>query len=319
MKSTGVSSAASEVCYYLMPSGEVANITSFAEAPEGIGFQVFQSTGAVYKKSRTDVLYIASFEAVGAPNNSLEETQWQNKTTVASECALWMCVQAYDTKQVNANQSQVVTQEFSTVYNSSLDGAYNVLQYNVTFVDLPAAMNSKANTNYEVSGGAILAMSEYFGTLFNGTIFLNQEAQLASSDTITGIWNSSADLDPWINSVAGSLTSVIRHSQPSQETFYNGTGFELGYDVRWPWIMLPAAMVILSLFVLVAIIVRTARSPVRAWKNIPLALLFTDVDQVLRSRVAGSMNEFEGIEKRAGKTDVVLADQGHGNWHIKTL
>lgn len=230
-----------------------------------------------------------------------------------------MCVQAYDTKQVNANQSQVVTQEFSTVYNSSLYGAYNVLQYNVTFVDLPAAMNSKANTNYEVSGGAILAMSEYFGTLFNGTIFLNQEAQLASSDIMTGIWNSSANLDPWIKSVAGSLTSVIRNSQPSQETFYNGTGFELGYDVRWPWIVLLAAMVILSLFVLVAIIVRTASSPVRAWKSSPLALLFTDVDQALRSRVAGCMNEYEGIEKRAGKTDVGLADQGQGNWHIKTL
>lgn len=301
-----------------MPSGEVANLTNFAEASQGAGFQVFQSTEAVYRADSTDVLYIANFEVVGAPNNSLEWTPWQNKMTVASECALWMCIQAYETKQVNGNQSQVVIQEFPTVHNSSL-GIGSVLSNNVTFEDLPTAMNAKPNTKYMVSGGAVLALQQYFGTFFNGTIFLNQQAQLASSDIMMGIWNSSADLDPWMKNVAGSLTNVIRSSQADQGTFYNGTGSQLGYDVRWPWIVLPLAVVVLSLFVLVATMVKTARSPVRAWKSSPLTLLFTDVDQALRSRVAGHLDEFEGIDNVAGKTAVALADRGYGSWSIKTL
>jgi len=57
-----------------MPSGEVSNITNFERASMGIGFVVYQSPGSVYDTSKTDTLYIANFEVVGAPNNSLEST-----------------------------------------------------------------------------------------------------------------------------------------------------------------------------------------------------------------------------------------------------
>ena len=87
----------------------------------------------------------------------------------------------------------------------------------------------------------------------------------------------------------------------------------------WPWIILPAAMVALSLLVMIAIIIKTSLSPVRAWKGSALALLFTDVDPGLRNRVAGAMDKFEGIEKQAGKAPVALSDRGYGNWHIKSL
>ena len=69
-------------------------------------------------------------------------------------------------------------------------------------------------------------------------------------------------------------------------------------------------MVVLSLLVLVAAMIRATRRPVRAWKSSSLALLFTDVDQKLRSTVTGAMEEFEGIEKVAGRRKVVLAEQG---------
>ena len=57
-----------------MPPGEVANTTNFPEVRESLGFQVFQSTGAIYDTSRTDILYLAKFEAICAPKNSLGET-----------------------------------------------------------------------------------------------------------------------------------------------------------------------------------------------------------------------------------------------------
>lgn len=163
-------------------------------------------------------------------------------------------------------------------------------------------------------------MNQYFYAFFNGTIQLNQEEQLLSSDIIAGIWNSSADLDSWIKSIAAGVSNVIRDSEvqtSAESNFYQGTGSQLGYDVRWTWIILPAFCVGLSLIILVVIIFRTARSPVRAWKGSALAFLFTDIDPELRRQVGGSMDDFGGIEKVAGKVSVMLEDRGYGNWNIR--
>lgn len=306
------------LCQYKLPSGEIANLTNLTQGGEGIGFQVFPSKGSYYNTKRSDILYVANFEAVGAPNGSISET-WtpaDKSNTVASECALWMCVQSYQTQQVDAAQTQTVLGEYYTVDNSST----NDIISNITFVNVPSDLNTMSSSVYAVYFPAQLAMSQYFMTLFNGTIELNMEEQLPSSDIISGIWNSSANLDTWIKSIATGVSNVIRDSEiqtPAESNFYQGTGSQLGYDVRWPWIILPAFCVGLSLFVLVVIIFRTARSPVRAWKGSALAFLFTDIDPELRRQVGASMDEFGGIEKVAGKTGVMLEDRGFGNWNIR--
>ena len=307
------------MCTYTMPSGETANLTDWAEASEGMGFQVFPSSGSHFDTSRTDILYVANFEAVGAPNGSTALTSWQNKTTVASECALWMCLKSFETKSVNGQQTEIVTQEFYSVENSSAIEDMHSLFDNVTFLTPPEALNAMPSVAYNANAAAIGALQTYLTTLFNGSIFLNQDYQLPTTDAMLGIWNSSADLDPWIKNVAASLTNVIRVSQPSDESFYYGTASQLGYNVRWAWISLPAAMVVMSLFILAAIIIRTARSPVRAWKGSLLVVLFTDVDPALRVRASGGMDTFEGIEKAIGKTVVYLNDKGNKEWSIKAL
>lgn len=109
-------------CQYALPSGEIANISNVIMADMGIGFQVFPSVGHTYKKSRTDILYIANFEAVGAPNGSHRDWMPANSSsTVASECALWMCIQAYETKQINGAQNQTVVNEYYTVNRTSFN------------------------------------------------------------------------------------------------------------------------------------------------------------------------------------------------------
>ena len=73
--------------------------------------------------------------------------------------------------QVNANKSQMDSDD--------------TLVVNVTFLELPASLNSMPNSNYTVGGCATIVMSEYFATL-NGTTFLFQESQQFSSDIIAG-------------------------------------------------------------------------------------------------------------------------------------
>ena len=305
-------------CQYVLPSGGIANITNIGGSVAGVGFQVFPSVGHTYKKSRTDVAYIANFEAVGAPNNS--HKAWEpanNSLTVASECALWMCIQAYETKYANAVQTQTVVNEYYTVDNTSKAGDW---EYDINFVSIPSEFNTMSTSVYSIYSPALMALREYYDSLFNGNITLGVLSQTPTSDIIAGIWNSSADLDSWIKSLAAGLSNVIRTSQsstPTEVEFYQGTGFQLGYDIRWPWIILPAISVCLSLFVLLVMMFRTAKSPVRAWKGSPLALLFTEVDPELRKKAAGSTDKFEGIKKETGKARVMLEDRGYGKWRIR--
>ena len=314
------------ICQYTLPSGETANLTNMSDG-DGIGFSVFPSVGSVYNSRRTDILYIANFEAVGAPNDStsISWVEADNSSTVASECALWMCIQAYETKQVNAAQIQTVVNEYYTVDSTpTADAGVNTtfeFDSNTTFVNIPSDLNTMSSSDYSVYTPATMAMSVYFTSLFNGSLFLDQWEQLPSNDIVAAIWNSSADLDSWIKALAAGLSDVVRTSEfptPAEAKFYQGTGSQLGYGVRWPWNTLPAVSVGLSLFVLFVIMFRTARSPLRAWKGSPLTLLFTDVDPELRRQAAGAMDTVEGIEKVAGKTSVMLEDRGNRNWSIRT-
>ena len=280
----------------------------------GVGFQVFQSGGFHYLRNDNNTLYLANWEAVGAPANAYSDTQWQNKTTVASECALWMCVQSFDTRQTNSNQTQTVTKSFSQINPRTRQAG---LVYNVSFLGLPGDMN-QALDDFTVYGGALLALTEYFATLFNGSISLNQAEQIFSSDPVQAIWEASADLDAWLQTVAASMTNVIRTvGQAEPNTKYNGTGFQLGYDVRWAWIVLPAILVGMSLLILVVIMVKTTRSPVQAWKGSPLALLFMNVDHGLREGAMGQLEEYHGVDKLVGKSQVVLTREMDRSWGFK--
>ena len=118
-KGGSVTSTSSPTCVYDVPSGTQANLLNYAEMDMGVGFQISRNTGATFDSTTTDKLYLANFEVVGAPFNVLGDSSWQNKSTVAAKCALWMCVQRYTTRMTDANQSQAVIQESSTVESSN--------------------------------------------------------------------------------------------------------------------------------------------------------------------------------------------------------
>jgi hypothetical protein len=300
-----------------MPSGYTANLTNFAEIDMGVGFQVFQSEGFHYPSNDTDTLYLSNWEAVGAPANSVGGTQWQNQTTVASECALWMCVQSYDVPATFSVQlMQVVNESFSKIDAATRQA--HALVNNISFLALPEDMNPPPNQTFSISGLALLSLTEYFATMFEGNITLNQAEQNPSSDPVQAIWAASADLDTWLQTVAGSVTNVIRTSSPANKNqMYNGTGYRIAYDVQWIWISLPALLVASSVLILVTIMIKTARSPVQAWKGSPLAVLFMDVDRGIRYGALGQLDRHGGVEKRIGKTRVTLGREKDGSWIFK--
>jgi hypothetical protein len=215
---------------------------------------------------------------------------------------MWICVQAYNVSTRSNHQVQTIVQTFSSL-NSTLVDLFN----NFTFPTLPAEMNAIPHTNYSVLSIGVNGFTDTLYAMFNGTAFLDIESSIASSDGVDAVWRASANLDPWMQQVALSMTNALRNSsgQPSHAR-YNGIGYQLGISIRWLWIALPAAMVLLSLVFLAIVMIQTARSPVASWKGSPLAFLLFDVDQEIKRSVAGHTDRFNGIKDITSDVKVVL-------------
>lgn len=309
-----------------MPSGTQVTLQG---GSEGNGFAVFPSQGAKYKQADTSMLYIANFEMIGAGYSESIGAFYPgvDADVNAYECAMWMCVQAYNVSMTTSRQSQVTTQNFSRVVTGSLNTEAEGATSNITFAGLPTDMNPAPDaTNYSVEYLASLALQDFTENLFNGTVFLNLESVLPSSDVVQAIWNATgsvADLDSWIKNLAGSLTNVIRSSNvelsDGSNLYYRGTAYHLGYEVRWVWITLPAILLVMSALILFTIMIQTATSPVQAWKASPLTLLFMDVDFNLRRKADGQMGHVNGISKSVGESRVILRQDEDKNWRLKAL
>lgn len=290
-----------------MASGSVASLYNIPDGPAVIEFQVQSSYGAHFNTRRYDRLYIANFDMFGAPYGSYS-TGWDNRSTVSSECALWMCVQTFNVSTRSGQQVQTVVASYSNI-NSTPEP-----ENDYVFKDLPADLHGTVQTKFTVDFLAQGALSTYLASLVNGTVSLDLSSQGFSSDITEAIWNGTQNLDKWINNLATSMTNNVRSSSLLSRPLYNGIAYQLGVKVRWVWIALPTTIVLFSLIFLAIVILKTAMSPVEAWKGSPLAFLFFDVDPDTKRTIFGHMHKVRGIENSVGGKRAVLTGQPGGLW-----
>ena len=175
----------------------------------------------------------------------------------------------------------------------------------------------QAQAVFNVSDFAMSYLKVYLSSTINGTIALEETGSIPSSDTVQAIWNTSSDLDSWIINLALSMTNVIRTDTPQPDDMYNGTAYHLGYQVRWEWIVLPAALVLLSTLVLIVAVVQTSRSSVSAWKGSPLTLLFTSVEVENRKQAVDRKDAFQGLQDLVGSKEVLMKGDTAGGRVLK--
>lgn len=300
-----------------MPSGSIAVFPNGTSNDEGNGFQVTASQGAKYNSSIHDKLYIANFDVLGAPYGSYGLAGWENNVT-SQECAMWMCIQKLKVDTTDGHQTQRILDTFDTI-NSTTPMSFSG-EYNLTFPTLPANMSADPNVEvYNVTYLAVEALQGFLSPLFNGSVFINIESQLPSSDAIEALWNGTSDMNAWMQNLALSMNNVVRNSVPVSRDVYNGTTSDLGVRIRWAWFVLPILMVAGSLILLVVVIVETARSPVEAWKGSPLAYLVFGVDQETRGNLESSAvaDGYADLGNTVGMTRAVLHPQPGGKWTFK--
>ena len=274
-----------------------------------------QGTGSFYGSEHPSRLYLTKFDIFGAPFQAASTTLWPNASTISFECALWMCVRLLRTATSSAYQMQDSIEEFANVSSSHKD--LNGSDSNHTFMPLPPSMMPRTQASYNVDPFNVLYIRDLLSSEITGTIKLEDSSFNPSSDTVLGIWNASSDLDLWIKNLALSMTNVIRTDTPQPDDMYNGTAFYLGYQVTWEWIVLPAALVLISTLVLIMAIVQTTRSSVSAWKGSPLTLLFMNVQVNDRRMAFGQMDTFQGLQDHVGNRQVLMKTDRAGGRVLK--
>ena len=334
----------SRICNFTMPSGVKHSLYNGTGEDNGTGlsppgtlyasgslFWVTQTNGSVYHRSNSTQTYLTNFDVFGAPFETRPK-DWLEKDMVAWECALWMCVQAFKVTTTSSTQTQIPIQNFSTIANQThdlfTDASFDKIDTfeNLTFAPLPPSMNPAPQSQYQFSIQSALTMSSYLTSAIKGNGGADLRVVSYSSDTTQAIANATTgSLDAWIKNLATSMTNVLRTSTsqaggfdvpvdatPSTDAVYSGAGYQLAVQIRWPWIVLPALLVLLSLVVLLTTIVRTSLGSIGAWRGSPLVFLFFEVDAGIRRRAVGQIDERGGLQDSVGKEEVVLQRDGDG-------
>jgi hypothetical protein len=287
----------------------VANARAFYSA-KGHGYH--------FDSRKDDRLYVANFNFLGLPyhtdvpygdNSSTLEVIVSKYQIQATECALWLCVKGL-TASVESNVL-LQTSTTSAQMPPRVNGTSNYI-----FPSIGVSGGNKTPDYFVLHAGLQGLIDTLHGSL-SATVEKADGYATYSSNLMQGLWNGSTDPDAWIEDLATSLTNVMRKTNSSQRAEYEGTAYQLGVTVRWHWTVLPAALVELSIVLLIAVVIRTAQSPVQAWKGSPLTLVFLEADLEIARAGTEKANTHHGFEKAVGKARVRLQELSNGRWKME--
>ncbi|KAK5273038.1 hypothetical protein LTR99_002431 [Exophiala xenobiotica] len=228
----------------------------------------------------------------------------------ASECALFLCVQAYNATVSQGRLTQTVVREWTQMEEhpmipvadsmpaSSLldlpDGVSYFYDLKILTSDIPSP---SAKSDFNMSIKAFLALQLVIPPLFSGVVEGGDHGFASGgifpSDVLQRLYNTE-DVPALVTRLADSMTASIRRNPATYADFlgtrlysapaYPGVVLQLVpfIHIVWPWITLLAGTAFFANVFLVYVIVRTksaaSSSEVGVWKSSSLPLLYHGLD-----------------------------------------
>ncbi|KAJ5133316.1 hypothetical protein N7476_003455 [Penicillium atrosanguineum] len=237
----------------------------------------------------------------------------------ATECALYFCVSTYE-----ARVTEGVFSENRTAVASSSNTSTSWIDATDDFVITPDTCffngtrykkpyTSPQDCIYSVNWLSRLAMQNSLSPLMKGegTLFVSNRPSWTPStaQAIYGTYGNLTDISTMFESMASSLTLNARSKVCSASV--NGTTWTMQsfVQVRWKWLILPGALVVLSLVFLVVTVVHTKNQYI--WKSSPLALLFSDLS-IDSSGPLKTSPTLRSMEDTSRKMEVWLESSAEG-------
>lgn len=232
---------------------------------------------------------------------------------LATECAIWYCVQNYTASVEGGKPSQRVLSSWRN--DSAQLSDLSDLHY-----DPPSSIINDPEISgiFKVELLAARAMNSFMSEIFTGSGGSNTSGPAFSSDVIQALY-STDNVTARVKNLAISMTNNIREQNNSVSAPAKGTTWktETYVHVRWRWFIFPSALLVLSLLFLLGEIVETASRKVMVWKSNNLALLFHGRELELQDTLHGIPVNSLGQLSEHAKDIVVDLVQIHGeDWKL---
>lgn len=256
-------------CYKLsLPSGPTIS---------GLGSQINSSLTNISPNLKEIYASVVQFTSL------MSNRAGKSNDTLATECALWYCVQNYTASVDGGKPSQRVLSSWRN--DSARLSGLSDLYYNP-----PSSIVNDPETSgtFKVALLAARTLNSFLSETFTGSGGINNSGSAFSSDVMQALYITD-NVTSRIENLAISMTNNIREQNNSVSSPAKGTTWktETYIRVRWRWFIFPSALLVLSLFFLLGAIIETSYRKVSVWKSSNVALLFHGRELQLQGALHG--------------------------------
>jgi hypothetical protein len=235
----------------------------------------------------------------------------------ATECALYYCIDTYKAEVDGGKFIETITSNAGTSnYSSGYDAFGKTVEITPETCYVNGTRSENTNSNectYQINYYSTLAMSNSVSPLLQGEgsrpVSNRPEWSSDTVEALYGLYGNYTEINSVFESLASSLTTHARSKVCDNTKRGVAWTMQSYVTVRWLWMILPIALVVLSLVFLAITVFHTRRQYI--WKSSPLALLFSDL------RVDGSGgfkidSTLKGMENTSRNMDVWLESSANG-------
>ena len=219
-------------------------------------------------------------------------------------CTLSLCVQTLDT---NINNG--------IIYQ-------NALSSNETLRSLVWKDANGSEPNFHVDSTILYALADGLNPILEGSLSTKPSkdpddvsAFAPSSEIAKALWQVE-NLNDYMGNLADRMTDAVRNQPQGDQVSGTAWRTEIYVSVKWQWLALPVALVLLSCALLLVSIISNSRQHVTAWKSNVLATLFHGIGLGSRDDRVAHMVHAKQMERAAEGIYVQLEKDDGGDVYL---
>ncbi|KAI1658412.1 hypothetical protein F4813DRAFT_395758 [Daldinia decipiens] len=307
-------------CDYGMPSGRNISGFMFRAGASGDVFPTRWNSSAVSHGNTpggagSDALlaYIEAVQLKAAFNYDTDMSSMLRQPT-AWTCTFALCAKTYDSLSMTNGKMSITTPTEDPMVltgnitngTTPIGGGLSGLSF---YRGLKVNSSSSSEETYRINQADYANLANYLTELFStgwgerGFGASNRVQQSTAPNLGWGL-SEADDLSRTVRSIAEGMTEIMRNSRNSTPIAGEALRTQIYIEVQWGWIALPLTLIVLSLFLLVVMIVRTHRSDLPVWKSSSIALLSHEVNGWAPG--GGVIRETSTLQKEARDISVML-------------
>lgn len=256
----------------------------------------------------------------------------------ATECVFYYCVRAYEASVQNNTLQQSVTHVWYETSATQVAGqpykyfglpGYEQPDSNdYIFIPPPdqwTALNLSGTTNFTVDWYTHSLLRQWLPNALSGSSYVNGpegSGTTSSSYIVDQLYNNLAtgnqDTTSMFDIVTMGMTDKFRKTCPGNlAAVGKAIGIATVLDVQWNWLILPAAVIALTIVFLGLTMFQSKEDPTICWKDVLLPFVLHGLShEAAMTLKEGLVDDIGAMEKNARRLKVKLERAESGAWHL---